>query len=923
MTQPVNPHYLQLFFFSILLGLSVGAKAQYGDFILTHHAPRHSEIDNINFHLESDKNGVLCIANRLGVLKYDGIDWDFYPTQSSAISLSISDDNIVYVGCIGEFGKLDIQDNKYGYIPLISDDSIDDHFLQTFVIDDMVYFLSERNIYGYNEDRHEIAHLATGNHLNGYVYNGQLWVNNDDETLLSINGFEVTQATPGAVEWGLISASPSGINTLGITLSGELYRITDSEAKPIPQNEKIKEAGVTITDLGWVNDTLVAISTVESGVFFINTNNPKYFEVTDYHSGLPDNEIFDLFTDNDAGVWVAHEFGLTRISPLYPAHSYSNYPGIAGNLIEAQRIKGDLWVNSSLGVYYFSQDTSFQSKVFREKVVTKIPSKSSQRSAQKTTTRKDEQTEEEAEDDDKNKRGFLKGLLKKKVRSESTEKPEEEKGFFKNLFSSKQESEKIEYVRRVEKIFTGISYQFHHVPGTDGKFKQLLNYNDIILATSHAGVFEITKKSAQLVINEPIRYAYPLLAEDKILVSTDQGYLKLYAHNKGIWTEQSREYFKDVILNVYRDKKGTIWLAGTSHIYNGQLLEDRFQILHTYEINNRFYDELSIWERQDRLYFINTQGYYYFDEASDRIIRDVELAEEIGLPHHHIQNENSRVWLYNGKIWYLLQPDSSIERFDYLGVYPDLKYISYDPILNRYWLVTQDNQLLAYTSAEVPDLHLNNRLFVKRLRGRNGEIKIVDGLRLSHDQNYLSIELLKPDYLGLLNPEYQYRLEGLNDEWSSWTKANLIDYSFLPPGDYKLLVRVRDSFGQIEEAEVLNFTIATPYWQQPWFYALQVFILASIIAVTSRLNEEKVSNRLIKHGLSILTLVAIIEFLQSILAAYFNISSSPVIDFLVDVGTAIMVFPLEWVLRKLMLEGGFHFMKKKKNKGTEDKKSSS
>ena len=899
----------------LLLGLV--SKAQYGDFILSHHAPRHSEIDNINFHIESDKNGVICIANRLGVLKYDGLDWEYFPTNSSTISLSISENNTVYVGCIGEFGKLDFSDGKYGYIPLISSDTIVDHFLQTFILKDVVYFLSERNIYGYSEDRHEIAHLASGNHLNGYVYDGQLWVNTDDETLLTISGFEVNVTAPGSVEWGMISPSPSGENILGITLAGEIYSIENGEARPIPQNEKIQEAEVTLTDLGWVNDTLVAVATVESGVFFINTNDPTYFEVTDYHSGLPDNEIFDLFTDRDAGVWVAHEFGLTRISPLYPAHSYTNYPGLAGNLIEAQRLKGDVWVNTSLGVYYFSQDTSFQSKVYREKVVKKIPSKTTQK---KTSSQTKKTTVQEADDDtnDKKNRGFLKGLLKKKARSESTEKPEEEKGFFKNLFSSKEESEKIEYVRRVEKIFTGISYQFHHVPGTDGKFKQLLNYNDIILATSHAGIFEITKNSAQLVINEPVRYAYPIQNEDKILVSTDQGYLKLYSNNNGIWSEQSREYFKDVILNVYKDKLGRIWLAGTSHIYRGSLSDEKFQILETYEINNRFYDELSIWERGDRLYFINTQGYYYFDDDSDRILRDSKLADEIGLPHHHIQNENSRVWLYNGKIWNLLLPDGSIERFDYLGVYPDLKYISYDPILNRYWLVTQDNQLLAYNSAEVPDIHLNNQLFVKRLRGRNGEIKIVDGLKLAHDQNYLSIELLKPDYLGLLNPEYQYRLDGLNSEWSNWTQANLIDYSYIPSGEYKLLVRVRDSFGQIEEAELLNFSIATPYWQQPWFYALQVFILTSIIVITSRLNEEKMSNRLLKHGLSILTLVAIIEFLQAILGAYFNMNSTPVLDFLVDVATAIMVFPLEWLLRKLMLEGGLNLLRSvKKNKDKE------
>ena len=56
---------------------------------------------------------------------------------------------------------------------------------------------------------------------------------------------------------------------------------------------------------------------------------------------------------------------------MFPAYSYTNFPGLEGNLIEVQRIHDDLWINTSLGVYYFSQDTSYRSRVYIEKVNTK------------------------------------------------------------------------------------------------------------------------------------------------------------------------------------------------------------------------------------------------------------------------------------------------------------------------------------------------------------------------------------------------------------------------------------------------------------------------------------------------------------------------------------------------------------------------
>ncbi|MEQ6168038.1 triple tyrosine motif-containing protein [Ekhidna sp. MALMAid0563] len=914
---PSKFHLLHRAFFlligSIFCQLTI---AQTGDFILTHHSPKHSEIDNINFEITADKNGIICIANRFGVLKYDGNEWNFYRTNSSALSLAVSSDNVVYVGCLGGFGKLDFVSNTYGYVPIVDSDSLSDHFLQTFALDDRIYFLSDKNLYQYTPSTDEVKNLLAGDFLNGYVNDEKLHINTYDETVITVGSNQIDSLTNPDKLWGIILPSPDGISEFSVDLDGGLFVKQGDEVKPHHHYERLQEAEVAITDLEWVNDSLVACSTIESGVFFLHVSDSSYFEVTDYHSGLPDNEIHDLYADENQGVWVAHEFGLTRIAPLFPAYSYTNFPGLEGNLIEAQRLKDDLWINTSLGVYYFSKDTSYRSRVYVQQV-RKEPKKARRATPKQTVQQAEESLEEKDEEPEEKKgkkRGFLSGLFKKKDRAQESNKEEEKKGFFKKIFSTnddekqgggkEQEEDKYKYVRRVEKVVTGVSYQFHHVPDTDGKFRQLIETKDRILATSHTGIYEIDKNSAQLVINHPVKYAYAVPESNQLLISTERGMLKYYDLINNIWTEISSTYFEDVILNVYMDHLGEVWLAGTTHIYQGVFSEEGFLIEHSYEINNRYYDELSIWEHSGKLYFINSQGYFRLDRKLDRIVKDLELKKELGSPHHHIHNEKSRVWLYNGKIWQLLLPDGSVEEFKYLGVFPNLKYINYDEKLDRYWLITDDNQLLAYDAKQIPEFHQSYSIFVKRLVGKAGELRIDEQLQLSHDQNMLSIELLKPDYVGLLNPEYQYRLSGLTDEWSKWTHANLIDYSYLPPGEYQLEVKVRDALGQIEEDTLLRFTVATPYWQQPWFYAVQALILALIIGITSRLDESKPFNRFMKHGLSILTLVVIIQFMQAVISAFLDIESTPVVDFLIDAGIALMIFPLEWVLRKLILDGG-------------------
>lgn len=897
MTQGKNSFFLLFIFISTLGPLLLFGQS--GDFIVTHHAPKHSEIDNVNFEITSDQNGIICIANRFGVLKYDGEEWDFFRTNSSALSLAIAENNTIYVGCLGEFGKIDFAEKDYQYITIFEEDTIADHFLQTLIAHGLVYFLSDSKLFQYDPVNDITTNLAQGTFYNGYVLEDILYINTADDEVLKVENGKISKSEPEK-SWGLISVSPSGKHQFAVDLSGGLYQFKNGQFEPHHQHHKLKETESIVTDLAWVTDSLLACATYESGVFFLKPDDPSYFEVTDYHSGLPDNEIYDMYADRNGGVWVAHEFGLTRIDPLFPAHSYTNFPGLEGNLIEARRIHDDLWVNTSLGVFYFDQDTSYRSRVYIEKVNPKSTSKQTQTDQPKETAEPDENPEE--------KRGFLKGFFKKKDRAKEIENSNEEKRFLKKIFTTKEkqsEQEQIKYIRRIEKIVTGISHHFSHVPGSDGKFQQLIETADRILATSHTGIYEIDKKSAQLVIEVAVQYAYIIPGTNQLLISTENGQVKYFKLVDDIWTELSSQNFNDIILNVYMDSHGLVWLAGTTHIYQGRFSEGFFSIEHSYEINNRFYDELSVWEHSNNLYFINSQGYFRFDRETDHIVKDTELEAQLGEPHHHLHNEKSKVWMYNGKTWYLLSPDGSVKGFKYLGIFPNLKYINFDEVTNRYWLVTEDNQLLAYDPTHKINLNNTSSLFIKRIYSEEGELRIKKSFELDYYHNTLNIELLKPDYLGFLDTEYQYMLKGLTDnEWSAWTRANLIDFSYLPPGNYELIVKARDALSELEENTLLLFSVATPYWQQPWFYAIQVFVLALIIGVTSRLDKSKKQNRIIKQGLSILTLVVIIEFLQSVIGGYLDIRSTPVIDFLVDAGIAVMVFPLEWLLRKLILEGG-------------------
>ncbi|WP_425391025.1 triple tyrosine motif-containing protein [Ekhidna sp.] len=879
--------------------------AQKGDFLLTHHFPRHSNIDNSNFEITSDNHGRLCIANRAGVLKYDGEAWDYYQTPSSALSIAVDSMDVVYVGCIGSVGMIDFHNRSVQYKSLIEGDTLSDLFLETHQFRNKVYFMGSKNLIVYDIVSKEVQHYQ-GDYLNIYELDAQMLVNTSNgETYLIKDS--LTSISP--LQKVAYSDQRKGKPDLVVNYDNELFEYESFEFRSLTQNKHIKELGFEVKEIQWVNDTLFVCSTFESGLVLFNTNDPDYAEVTDYHAGLPDNEVFTIHADNSDGIWAAHQFGITHIAPLFPAYSYSHFQGLNGNLTSVSNYNDELWVTTSLGLFYFDRDTIFENKVYYE--VQRTRKKQTTRSTKKETTAKEEN------------KPILKRLFGKKNRAEESTKEKKKGGIFNsiaNLFEDDSKVEKVKgkldkntkYVRKVRKIPVDINYTFKPVDGANGKFLSIFPYQEKLLGISTSGIYEVTKDGAQIIIPENVR-SYMVNSSNQLVISTSDLEIKIYKLISDVWVEQVSQTMNDIIVSMQEGDDGVMWMAGTSAIYRANATDSTFAINHQLPLNNIFLDDVNILNRRDSLYFINSQGYFYYDAASNQVKEDLKLEASLGAPLHHLYDPVEKsVWIFNGKVWHHLMEDGSVEKLEYLGLFSDLRTITIDPTSNKLWLITENNELLKYDPSKKGGLESFN-FFLKKVSNENGEINQSERFILSYDENFLNIELSKPDFLGLLNPEFQYKLEGLHNDWSEWSKSKTIDFSFLPEGNYQLRVRARDAFGRIEEGEVLAFSVKPPYWQTPWFYAIQIAFFGGLVFFSTKLNQDSSKNRLLRSGLTLLTLVLIIEFLQSAIGSLFSFKSTPVVDFLLDASIAFMIFPLERLLRELMTQGKVKVKIKKEN----------
>lgn len=124
------------------------------------------------------------------------------------------------------------------------------------------------------------------------------------------------------------------------------------------------------------------------------------------------------------------------------------------------------------------------------------------------------------------------------------------------------------------------------------------------------------------------------------------------------------------------------------------------------------------------------------------------------------------------------------------------------------------------------------RIFTTTNTGQQDSLKILsrypnEKILLKSNQNKLIINF---EGIHLSNPEkllYQYKLSGIDKDFSSPLKLNQVIYSFLSPGEYVFSVFAINGLGQRSTIKKLSIEIIPSFYQTIWF---KIFILILSIA---------------------------------------------------------------------------------------------
>ena len=188
--------------------------------------------------------------------------------------------------------------------------------------------------------------------------------------------------------------------------------------------------------------------------------------------------------------------------------------------------------------------------------------------------------------------------------------------------------------------------------------------------------------------------------------------------------------------------------------------------------------------------------------GADRLYTDKKGNEKI----IHYNNKNGF-----GSLVYQILPDDSVTYISFQeGVY----------VINNSLNNSEDNRPLSVLISKVS------------VMGKPDTTALMSGDKpyaLPYNRNYISFEygvVRLKDSEGI---DYQYKLDGIDKEWSEYSTYRYASYNSLPPGKYTFRVRAKtinnDESGAVTS---YSFRINPPFYRTWWFFILLLAVFTSI-----------------------------------------------------------------------------------------------
>jgi len=840
----------------LLTGISV-LEAQEGTPILTQYNFGR-EIENQSWAICQDEDRIMLFANRKGILSFDGGE-EPSPLEIPVIPFSIKlnpYDHRVYIGGENNYGY--IEKNKMGLYRYesLSGDSVEFGLITKIIFNDsLVWFYSDRTISCQNIKTNKLRlrlNSETGNPFTGmFITPKNTYINVSNKGLYRLESDNLFPLAIGNLtqKTDILFSLPYDQNMVLVALSdGKLllfdgikyydYQVQDDGYI----KENILSEGISI------GDSLYAFATLGGGAVVLDKLSGKIRFIINNENGLPDDEIFAIGYDKSGGLWLSHQFGLTRADLNLPVGNFSIYQGLKGNLTTSLKHNNELYVATSEGVFYLTEDKKYsevevlmKSKDIPEAYVpvekqispSLVSSSQPQKVKEPQNTRKNIFT-----------RIFGKKVVPANIdTTKKTETP--------NIVIAKPETPVPQYTWQKVKRLKSINFIYKKVEGINEKCRQLVSTRHGLLAATTRGLFIINNHKAKVIAdNHYVNFINWQPFEEKYSVAANDGYFFAGYKNSEWFIEHPDKQFTYPVYSIIQSGKNILWLGGDNVAYKVDLGTGSGGIIYKpFRIKSAFPQRYLLNLINDTVFLLTETGLNFYDKASGGFFQyRTGLTSSALIKRFSYPLCNIPLFSY-GDEWIYMEKEKQIRGRDIslLKLFDDIVSITAEK--DHIWVVDEQNHLFNIDRNKSSRLTPETYLLIKNIQNESGTSFSLSDIVFNRGDNEITFSIVAPAYLKENLTEYQYYINKIMSDWSPWSTRTIYNKLVPKSGNYTLSIRAKDLWGNIGDPVSLEFTIKAPFTETPFFYITSIFTALLIIFLIVRFRERQLheKNRILEE----------------------------------------------------------------------------
>lgn len=760
-----------------------------------------------NFAAIQDDRGIMYFGNAYGIMEFDGSDWKQLPLPDgkSAISLAKADNGQIVIGSVSEAGVLsanEIGELQYKSLMSMVPDSVRDfgEVWQTVCAGDDKVFMSHKQLTLISSSDTKVIKPSKVDHVFEFIaeVKGQLYVQESAKGLHVLISDQLKLIPSGELfrNESIYGVLPYQEHVLIVSSRG-LDVASGYSIRPVKceLGELIRDQ-LTSTRAVLIDENTCALGTAKSGmVFFDLSGEIKY--VVDKRRGLVSNNVTDMYVDKGQNIWAITNRGLSYVQSGSPFTTINEIDGLEGMGYAAQLFEGGLYLGTSQGLFVrdwkdqrFNDNTKFQ------------PIENAQ-----------------------------------------------EQVWFLDVI------------------------------------------DDVLLCGDNRGLYEIDEGVARKISNHPYSGGWTArkINDNHFVLGTYEG-LELYERKEGRWHYKLKiKGFNESSRFIEVDNELNVWVChGNKGLYKVQLTSslDSAKTVDNVSVNqgfaNNFINHVS--KIGGELVFVSYKKIFRYDAKAKKLVEYQEL-DDVFENHETlakiVELSNGKIWSVNGQHIELFQRANKgkynlislgLEKLQghLIGDYELLS--TYNG--GDYFIGVQDGFI--HVDGSKPFITPTIDTHIRKVELINSDSILFEGacfdvdatitrsflsgptekfsVELPFSQNAIRLTYSSNFYEDHSKNLYSYSFSEFpqngQNKWSMWTESNLKEFTYLPEGEYKFLVRSKNVYGRISSNDSFFFRVLPPWYRTTIAYVvygiavvLVVFLFWRILRWRLRLQRLKLEKQ--------------------------------------------------------------------------------